>query len=231
MTTKSRNTSGNMLLIVLIGIALFAALSFVITRENHYDTGSSENATLQAQLITSYAEKINGTVQNLMLQNHCLLSQISFTSSASKCAIFDQTGVGGGVAAQTPPTAAVDTVSFAAAGSPSATQAGTYIFEGNLCVTNTGTACGAGGGSALVFIMPWVTKAVCAQINQITANSTTIPTIATQTFDGTAFTGSFAGAASNTITTTGTTNTSGCFYSTFSTPGTGYHYYSVLQAN
>lgn len=232
---KNSSVSGNILLIVLICIALFAALMFAITKNNRYDTGASENAAIQAQQITSYADKINSTVQNLMVQNHCLISQISFTKGASgSCQVFDQSGVGGGMVFQAPPTDAVDTVSFAAAGSPAATQAGTYLFEGNVCVTNAGTSC-TSSGSALLFIMPWVTQAVCAQIDWITMKSTSIPTVAAATFNGTAFTGTFA--TTYTITTSDpsmtnwTTAPSGCYYSTSSPPGTGYHFYEVLQAN
>jgi hypothetical protein len=231
MKSKHHKVSGNIMLYVLIGIALFAALSFVISRENKYDSGSSEKAALDAAQITSYAEKINGVVQNLMVQNHCRATQISFTNPASgSCQVFDQSGAGGGMVLQTPPAEAVDNQSFVAAGSPAATQAGKYIFEGNVCVSNIGTSCAA-SGSALVFIMPWVTQAVCAQINQITSNSTTIPTVSANSFDGTTFIGTFA--TTYTLTTSGTTNTSGCFKSTAQTnpPGTGYHYYSVLQAN
>ena len=233
MKAKSRKTAGSVLWIVLICIALFAALIFVMTRSNKYDTGSSEKAALDAQQITSYADKINGTVQTLMSQNHCLASQISFanptmsgyTNGANPlCQVFAQTGGGGGMSFQTPPAEAVDN---AAATAASSTLAGNYIFEGNVCVTNAGTSC-TSGGTALVFFMPWVTEEVCAQINQITSNSTTIPTVADPAFNGTKFTGTFAGTY--TITTSGTTNTSGCFHTT-TTPGTGYHYYSVLVAN
>jgi hypothetical protein len=228
-----------MLLIVLIGIALFAALSFAITRNNRYDTGASENAAIQAQQITSYAEKINGAVQNIMLQNHCLASQISFANSTvagytnganTSCQVFDQTGAGGGMIFQTPPPPAIDTASATTAGSA---LAGNYLFEGNLCVSDSGTgppnaACSA-SNAELIFIMPWVTQAVCAQIDWIAMKSTTIPTVSAATFDGTKFTGTFAGTY--TITTSGTTFPSGCYQSSSSPPGTGYHFYEVLIAN
>ena len=247
ISVQRRNgAAGNMLLLVLIGIALFAALMFVITRENRYDVGATEDAALYAQQITSYAEKINGAVQNVMMQNHCLASQISlanatvsgYTNGANtSCMIFDQTGAGGGMNFQSPPPQAVDNVSFAAAGSPAATQAGKYLFEGNVCVTHSGTGCSA-SVSELVLVMPWVTKSVCAAIDWITMKSTTIPTIATTTFDGTKFTGTYTNTY--TITTnvptynpSGTTTyPNGCYYqSTGSDPGTGYHFYYVLVAN
>jgi hypothetical protein len=231
--SKYNKTSGNMLLIVLIGIALFAALMFALTRNNKYDTGASENAAIEAQEITSYASKINDAVQNMMMQNHCLASQLRFTSGASgSCQVFDQSGTGGGIVYKAPPPQAVDNASFAAAGSPAGTPAGSYLFEGNICVTGSGSSCSA-GGSALVFIMPWVTEAVCAQIDWITMKSApttgNFPTVSAASFDGTTFTGTYAGTY--TLTTSGTTFPSGCYYSSASPPGTGYHFYEVLQAN
>jgi len=222
MNSKSRNSSGNMLILILVGIALFAALAMAITRNNRYDNGSTEEAALNAQLITSYAEKVSGTVQTLMTQNRCLSSQIGFTNgSTGLCQVFDQTGAGGGLPYQSPPAAAVDTAAATAAGS---SLGGSYYYEGNVAVTNAGSS-----SADLVFVMAFVTQAVCAQINQITSNSTTIPNVAADAFDGTPYAGSFSTAY--TLTTTGTTNSSGCFKSTGSKPGTGYHYYSVLLAN
>ena len=234
---KSGAAAGNILLYVLIGIALFAALMFTITRENRYDVGAVENAALYAQQITSYADKVNGAVQNVMMQNGCLASQISFQNSTvagytngalNKCMIFDTAG--GGMAFQIPPAQAVDN---AAATAASSALAGNYYFEGNACVTNAGTGPETSNGAAcsssnseLLLIMPWVTQAVCAQIDQITMNTTTIPTVSAATFDGTKFTGTFAGTY--TITTSGTTYPSGCYQSSSSPPGTGYHFYSVL---
>jgi hypothetical protein len=222
VTSKNRNDSGNMLLLILIGIGLFAALAMTITRNNRYDTGSTEQAALNAQLITSYAEKVSGTIQVLMTQNRCLSSQLAFANGSSGlCQVFDQSGTGGGLPYQTPPAAAVDTAAATAAGSA---LAGSYYYEGNAAVTNAGSSSGD-----LIFVMPFVTQIVCAQINQITSNSTAIPTVAADAFDGVTYSGAFSTAY--TLTTSGTTNSSGCFKSTGTKPGTGYHYYSVLLAN
>lgn len=222
--TSSQNSkqSGNALLIIMIGVALFAALMMVITRNNRYDTGSTEKAAIDAQLITSYADKINGAVQSLMLQNRCMASQLGFSSTGSgTCQVYDHSGAGGGMTYQTPPAEAVDTASATADGS---SLAGSYYVEGNVVVTNAGST-----SPDLIFVMPFVTQAVCAQINQITSNSTSIPTVAADAFDGTTYTGTYA--STYTLTTSGTTNSSGCFQSTGSKPGAGYHYYSVLIAN
>src|SRR3954463_559580 len=78
---SARNQAGNVLLYVLIGIALFAALMFAISRNNRYDTGTVEHAALDAQQIVSYAEKIRNAVEVVMQQNNCLATQVSFENS------------------------------------------------------------------------------------------------------------------------------------------------------
>lgn len=236
---KNSAVSGNMLLIVLIGIALFAALMFALTRNNKYDTGASENAAIQAQEITSYADKINDAVQNVMMQNHCLVSQLSFhylvgdgygnASAPTNCMIFDPAG--GGLIYQPPPAQTVDTASAAAAGS---TLAGDYLF-GDACVDNVGTgptddgtgpAC-TNQNTELLFFMPFVTQSVCSQINWITMKSTTIPVVNNQTISGGKFQGTFFG--NQQIKTGSTTYPSGCYQSTNALgPGPGYQFYEVL---
>jgi hypothetical protein len=236
MGQKQSAQSGNVLLIVLIGIALFAALMFFISRAKSSDMGTAENAAMYAQQITSYAEKLHGAVQSVMLQNNCLATQVSFENPTAGgyanganalCKVFDVNG--GGMVYQAPPAQAIDTSS----GSP---LAGNYYFEGNACVTGAGTGPATANGAAcsaanseIIFVMPFVTQAVCAQIDQITMNTTTIPTVSADAFDGaTKFTGTFAGTY--TITTGSTTYPAGCFQSSGSAPGAGYHFYEVLVA-
>jgi len=237
--SEKYDQAGNALLIVLIGIALFAALMFFLSRDKSSDSGSAENAAMYAQQITSYAEKIHGAVQSVLLQNNCLATQVSFENSTAAgytnganalCKIFDTNG--GGMTYQVPPVQAVDN---AAATAASSALAGSYYFEGNACVLNAGTGPATANGAAcssgnaeILFVMPFVTQAVCAQINQITTNSTTIPTVSADAFNGGKFTGTFAGTY--TITTSGTTYPSACFQSSGSAPGTGYHFYAVLSA-
>lgn len=227
--------SGNVLFFILIGIALFAALMFTLTRGKSPDLGAAENDALVAQEIASYADKINSAVQNIMLQNGCSETQISFENStvagytnaaaAAKCKIFDTAG--GGMAFATPPAKAVDSNSATAA---SSTLAGNYFFSGNICVDGvaTGTGACAAGNAELVLVLPWVTEAICEQLDQIALNTTSIPADAGTSFDGTKFTGTFAG--SYTIGLTGNPH-SGCYQSSSSSPpGAGYHYYQVLIA-
>jgi hypothetical protein len=226
-STKNHPASGNILLIILIAIGLFAALMFAISRNDRYDANGTEHAALDAQQITSYADKINAAVQTDMMQNGSLVSQVNLQNttvggynngSANKCMVFDPEG--GVLTYQAPPAEAVDT---AAASAASSTLGGKYAFEGNVIVTNAGTT-----AADLIIVMPFVTEKVCEQINQITSNTTAIPTVSADAFDGTKFIGSFANTF--TLTTSTTTGSSGCFQSSGSKPGAGYHFYEVLVA-
>jgi hypothetical protein len=250
---KNDNTmAGSAMIYVLIAIVLFVALALTVTKSTRTGKMSLEDALLQAQNITSYADKINGAVQNVMLQNSCLASQINFANSTiagytnagapvnKKCDIFDPAG--GGMIYQAPPTAALDTVAAAASAFPAGAMVGQYLFHGKTCVTKMGTgATSACAGDAtdneeLLLIMPWVTATVCTAINQvleIPGNTVaTIPTDNTGSFDETKFTGSFTEGKAIGTATWDPPNPAGCFQSTAagSSPGLGYHFYYILLA-
>ena len=234
---------GNAMFFVLIGIALFAALTYTVVRTSS-TTGkvSMENAQIAAQQIISYAEKINGAVQSVSLQNGCLSSQISFENSkiagyinpdapgSKKCHIFDPAG--GGVDYEGPPSLALDTAAAAAGAGGTNALVAQYFFTGNTCVDNVGsgpyTAC-TPSNSELLLIVPWVSSEICSAINQILGNTTPILVDAGGGFDNTKFTGAFTGNYA--LGAAGMTAYQvGCYKSVGAPPGTGYHFYYTLLA-
>ncbi len=233
---RFNHQSGNAMLYVLVGIVLFAALSYTFSRTSR-PAGkiSMEDATFAAQEIIAYAEKVNGAVQNLMLQNGCLASQIN---TVARCNIYDLDG--GGVVLQTPPAVAQDTAAAAAAtaGFYPATGAlvGSYILTGNVCVDNVGpgahATCATDGlkNEELLLIMPWVKTEVCTAINKILGNTAAILEDEGGGFDDTLFTGTFAdGFALGAVGFT--TYPIGCYLSNdLATPGAGFHFYHTLLA-
>lgn len=78
-----KNASGNALFLVLIGLALFAALSYAVTQ-----TGRSagnidkEKAQLLAAQLTQQTAQMRSAVQRLMLFNDCADNELSFYSTA-----------------------------------------------------------------------------------------------------------------------------------------------------
>lgn len=226
---QSGTAAGNALLIVLIGIILFAALMFALTRNRPSGALSAENATLYAQQITSYADKMAGAVQSVMLLNGCLGTQINFANTTvggytnasapanKKCDIFDAKG--GGMNFEAPPPEAL-------------TTAGNYFFAGNVCVDNMGTGPAAtcsGDGLAnedLVMFLPFVSLEVCEAINRTLENT------AAMLEDGNGFDNStkFTGTYVDGFDLGATTYSAACYKSTGGILGNNkYHFYYVLS--
>lgn len=212
---------GNALFIVLIAVALFGAFVFAMSRPPSVDLATPAQNAMYAQDIYSYAEKISGAVQSVMLQNNCRDTQVSFENSTvngyangtnDACKVFDTAG--GGRKFDAPPSQAVDTAAATDAGS---SLAGNYFFSGNIVVDGAGTS-----EPDLVFVMPWVTLAACQALNRISTKSPTIPTDAGTSFGGTKFQGTYA--STHTLDT-GTGLMSGCY-----SGSSGYHFYYVLLA-
>lgn len=76
---KPRRQSGNVLFVILIAVALFAALSYVVTQERTGTKDISEDkANLLASQITSYASSVAGAVLRLKNIGGCTDEMISF---------------------------------------------------------------------------------------------------------------------------------------------------------
>lgn len=97
---------GNVLFMILIAVALFAALSYAVTSSSRTGGGdaSKESADTKAARLLSFAAQINQGVQRIRLIQGCDMDAITsgnnlFGNPATypgKCNLFDQT-VGGGV--------------------------------------------------------------------------------------------------------------------------------------
>jgi hypothetical protein len=245
---KPSRQSGNAMLFVLIGIVLFAALSYSFTRSNRASTLSLEDARIAANSILSYAEKINNAVQLVKLQNGCLNSQISFENAtvagytnanapaSKKCHIFDSAG--GTMLYEAPPSSALDSAAAAASSFADSTALlGSHFFFGGSCVDNIGTGphatCATDGvdNEELLLILPWVNAGVCDAINTILGNSAAMLQDPAGGFQANKFTGSFSdGLAIGAAGYTAYANA--CFRSTSAAvrPGIGYHFYYTLAA-
>lgn len=242
---NSSAQAGNALVFVFIGIVLFAALTYTFYRASRSPGKLSLAETLPlAQQIVAYAERVDGAVQNVMLQNGCLESQISFDNAVvaypngdapvnKKCNIFDLAG--GGLHFEPPPAEVLDTEAAGVADDtfPAGFLVGQYIFRGNICVDNIGTgvlnAC-APEKAELLMMLPWVTKEICEAINQVLKHDNNMVVDTDGSFDDTKFDGSFDDAY--TIGANGeTTFRAGCYHSTgVTSPGIGYHFYYTLLA-
>lgn len=250
MKSTYTRQKGNAMMFVLLGVVLFAALTFAFTRSTRNTKISLEDAQFAAQQIISFARKVNQGVETVSVNNDCLSSQISFenttvagyTNAAApankKCHVFDRAG--GVVAYEAPPAVAQDlTAAAIAAAVPLAagSMTGQYFFTGNICVDGIGTgalatcATDTQSNEELLLILPWVNLEVCNTINAILGNSAAMMQDNNGSFGTTKFTGAFADGYA--LGQAGfTTYKIGCYRSTsgVASPGLGYHFYAVLQA-
>ena len=109
MNTIPSRSSGNVLFLILIAAALFAALSYAVTSSSRGGSGdiSKEKAAIDAAVDDQCNAAVNGAVQRLNIVTGCSLDQISYEQpngsnanpkapSNKSCHVFNSTS--GGVA-------------------------------------------------------------------------------------------------------------------------------------
>jgi hypothetical protein len=211
---------GNAFIFVLLGVALFGALAFTISRGMRSQTTSSlssRDADLAVSDILSYAQKLERGV-NKLRQNGVSENDISFendfitgynhTPSVDKNKIFSPTG------------ARVNWVKPQAG----ANNGDPWIFTGETCVASVGTG-GAGCSSdtnpneELLAVLPNVTKVICDKINE-RLNITTLPVDTGTGYSTAKFQGVFDDGTEIVL---GNPHSAACF-----NRSNAYHFYVVL---
>lgn len=128
-STPSLHENGNVLFLILIAVALFAALSYAITKsERGGGTIARETSLLNASKIIQHAASVSQSIDRLRLTNTCTDTQLSFensqeagytngtTPSDNSCKIFHTSGAG--VSWQDPPPATNDGTTYQFVGGP-----------------------------------------------------------------------------------------------------------------
>ncbi len=188
------NERGNVFMFILLGVILFAALAFVMSRGFRSDTTtamSQRQAELLAVDILSYGQRLEravGTLQRKGISE----SDISFFNES--VAGYDHTPaeddnqkvfnrMGGAVTWKAP--------------SPKANDSSPWHFTGSSCVTDIGTGgtgCAANAVNTdedLIAVLPNVNATVCAAINK-RLGIDPMPSNGGTAYSGTKFTGDFA---------------------------------------
>lgn len=161
---------GNVLFLILVAVALFAALSYAVTstQRGGNDSGKGETIQLAASNIIQYGTLIQNTVLRLKM-NGCDDTNISFENATisgytnskapanETCHVFNPAG--GGQSVVRPP---------AAAGTEP------YIFNGSMIINNVGPTdtvgtCGGETGE-LIIGLPIASKELCQEINSALSN-------------------------------------------------------------
>lgn len=221
--------SGNVLFLILIAVALFAALSYAVTQSSRSGTSpGGEQGQIAAAELIQYGTYIESAVRNVRLIGRCTEQEISFfrtgvtalaayehTSESTNCQVFDPSG--GKAPFVEPNTTWLDEAKNAQAG-----YQNIYYTWAN-AVDGVGT-----DADDLIMVVPHLKFYVCRAINRRLINSIDIPDN-TGGILLTEYAGTTSGAG--TVAVTGETavramcvNSSG----TGDIPADSYTYYQVL---
>lgn len=230
--------SGNVLFVILIAVALFAALSYAVSQSS---TGtqsiSDESISLKVDQVLEFGQNVKSAVHFIYTENGISESDIRFAHPDLSASYGDPSALneeqmvfhpsGGGVTYRAPPSGINDGTD--------------WFFTGVSCVSNVGTgmtgACGGAGASAseLIAILPNVTEEACIKINEklgVTNTGGNPPQDDVSSYD--IATNHYAGTFSATYSIASVGGeldgkTRGCYESDTSFPASGtYHFYQVL---
>ena len=202
---KCAGEAGSVLIYILIGVALFAALGFALSRSGNggMAVGQAGQSRLAASEILQYARSLQSAVQAMKI-NGIADGQISFENNVTggyansncteaACRVF--LNGGGGLNEAQLDAKLLDAKQ---AGQP---DFGAWVFSGANGVGGVGTDGSASDNAELLAVLPWVQKSLCLEINaelHVDNPGGNPPALATAADLSTKFMGSFSGA--NTIT-------------------------------
>lgn len=159
---------GNVLFLILIAVALFAALSYAVTSSMRSSGGSADSETnlINSAQITQYPASIATAILR-MVSTGTSLDEIRFNTpsefddlDAPTIGVFHPTG-GGATYITAPPDIMVS-------GTP-----GTWYFNGDLEIPDIALA-GAGGNDIIAYLVG-IKQAICLKINQEHGLGNSIP--------------------------------------------------------
>ena len=158
-----KNSSGNVLFLVLIAVALFAALSYAVTQSSRSGGPNTvkETATINSSVLSQYTASLRAALQRMTTDNHNLLELEFNTPDHFTDLTSEASGVmhpnGGGVIYERAPAALLDAT---------ANPTGQWIFTLNFEVAGIATSVASSvDGNELLALLPGVTKDVCTQAN------------------------------------------------------------------
>ena len=166
---KRHTECGNVLFLILIAVALFAALSYAVTsstRSGGGDAGRETNLIKTAQ-ITQYPASIRTSIVRMVISNGTDVTGLDFTAPsdtdfATNCAtptdcVFHPSG--GGATYQNAPAEAMD---------PSgANPTGLWFFSADYEITNIGLSTASSpDGNDIIAFLPGLRQSICQRLNE-----------------------------------------------------------------
>lgn len=159
--TRRSREKGNVLFLILIAVALFAALSYAVTQSTRGGgDASKETDLISGAQITQYPASVRTAVVRMIIGGTAV-SELEFnppsdfascTNSGVNC-VFHPSG-GGATYAEAPGNLMANG------------GAGTWHFNGHFEVVNIGTSVGtSASGNEITAFLPGVSSTVCSRIN------------------------------------------------------------------
>ena len=176
---NKQDERGNVLFLILIAVALFAALSYAVTQSTRTGGGSGDNETalISSAQLTQYPASLRTAVVRMVIggvdiQNLEFNTPANFGTcggAANELCVFHPNG-GGATYTQSPGDMMKDG------------SAGTWVFNAENEINLLGTSSGANNGTTtstadLIAFLPNISLTLCSRINdELGLPSTTIPT-------------------------------------------------------
>lgn len=180
MIQDRQGERGNVLFLILIAVALFAALSYAVTqstRSGAGDTASETNLISSAQLTqypagirTSVVRMIIGgvAIDDLLFNDPSDFTAVINTDPLRRRAVFHPQG--GNATYQLAPR---DVVTAQVGTNP----LGTWFYNANVQIQNIGvTNAGQAAGNDLIAFLPNINTGICRRVNEEVGIGSAIPT-------------------------------------------------------
>lgn len=177
-----RNDAGNVLFLILIAVALFAALSYAVTQSTRSGGGdaSSETNLVNSAQITQYPASVKTAITRMIISSSIDPTTLEFNPpadfadlSASDHGVFHPQG--GGASYILAPDAVVEAAINANK---------TWVFNGENEILNIGTNGAPTVSSAdIIAFLPGTKLAICQSIHSKLGLSTTIPDLSAAGID------------------------------------------------
>ncbi|NQZ14383.1 MAG: hypothetical protein HRT94_06155 [Alphaproteobacteria bacterium] len=160
--TYRKTEQGNVLFLILIAVALFAALSYAVTQSTRSGGGSAdrEQAILSSAALTQFPASLRTSLVRMVL-NGTSVNGLEFNPpsdfgdlSSEAQGVFHPNG--GGAVYQEAPNDVMD--------SAGGNTGGQWYYNGHFELVNIGIA-GSSGNDIIAFL-PGITETVCERINQ-----------------------------------------------------------------
>jgi hypothetical protein len=160
--TGRRGESGNVLFLILIAVALFAALSYAVTQSTRSGGGdaSGETNLINSAQLTQYPASVRTAIVRMII-NGTGVEELEFNSPSNFSAC---TGTGEDCVFH--PSGGGATYVNAPADVMATAGQGTWHYNGEFEMVNIGTSVASDeAGNEIMAFLPGISQAVCNQVN------------------------------------------------------------------